>query len=351
VRTVGAIVVALMAWMVAGVVPASGSLPAATDESLDTALALLEYVPETDRPSCARSDPSTLGDGTFADAAAILRCVPSHDGVTEVLYVAYPDAATLGAAYARYSVSGLPSADGVNVVCNTEGTWSFGDGTDAGRDACFVSTEADGVSVAKMVWTADAISVLGYAINTDGDGDALKRWWNDEAGPLQEPTAVDGVASFAAADRKAAGRRLVKRLARTDARGCELRDADVSDAYSTDEAEWAWMPWVQAQVICRLPKSALYVTQVAPGDATAGYWVAFRDGLTDSGYESPSAAACSDARPHEVRGEQVGELWCWYYQQTLWASFYDYETGVVTSATIPVKPARAVAFLERHGLI
>jgi hypothetical protein len=308
-------------------------------------------VPEADRASCARSDPSTLGDGTFGDALAILRCLPAHEGVSEVLYVAYPDAATLGAAYDRYVVSGLPSADGVTVACNTEGTWSYGDGTDAGRDACFVSTESDGVSVAKMVWSTDAISVLGYAINTDGDGDALKRWWNDEAGPLQEPTAVEGVASFDPADRETAGRRLVKQLARSNATRCKLRDADVVDAYSVDDAEWQWMPWVSAQVTCTLPKSAVYVTKVTPGESTYGYWVAVRDLLTDSEYESPSASACDRERPYERNGTQVGELWCWYYQNTLWASFYDLDRGVVTSATIPVRPARAVRFLEQQGLL
>ena len=52
-----------------------------------------------------------------------------------------------------------------------------------------------------------------------------------------------------------------------------------------------------------------------------------------------------------AKGDKVGEVGCWYYHQTLWAAWYDNQTGVVGAASIPGKTAGALLdYLDRTKL-
>ncbi len=138
-----------------------------------------------------------------------------------------------------------------------------------------------------MVWTGQASNILGLAASSTNDGAALKNWWNTSSGPLEQPDSVQ-FASMQAADRKAAGAALVHQTSKFVTK-CKLRDADPS-IYTPDDAEWALLPWVAAQELCKIPnRGDVYYTQVTP-DTAHGFWIASRRGLTDTGYPSNEAS-------------------------------------------------------------
>ena len=318
--------------------------------AVEQAQELLQYVPSDHRASCARQEPSTFADGIFSDAVAIVKCEQPADAVDSMIYVKYGSADQMATEYADIVPDGLPASDGTATVCPVESTWRYGDGADAGRDACFVSTNEDGENVAKMVWTADAPVILGYAFNVRGDGAGIKQWWNDSAGPLEKAEADPGLADLTPAGRKAAGKALIQQAPKA-ATKCKLRDADPTE-YVDDDAEWAWLPWLSAEVICQTNpgKGSVYYAQVTADNAEA-FWNAFHESLTDEEYGPKHPAVCKEPQPLVRAGDEVGAVACWYYHQTLWAAWYDRTTGIVGAASIGnMTPKGLLDYLDRNQL-
>ncbi len=329
----------------------AGTAHAASSNALSGATeaqTLLGYVPSDHRSLCSREDPADFAGGSFESATAIVKCENPADGVDGLVYALYADAGQLADAYQSKIPQGLPAADGTSTSCPAEATWHYVDATtDAGRDACFVVNDSDGNPVAKVVWTADASDILGYAFNDEGDGAAVKQWWNDDAGPLAEPEADDGLADLTAAGRTEAAKALIRRVPKA-ATKCEPRNAK---GYTSHEPEWAWLPWLGAVVNCTSPDKGLaYFAQVTP-DTARNYWTAFHDELTDEEYGPKHPAVCKEPKPITDHGKQVGELACWYYHQALWAAWYDETTGIVGAAQVPnASPQQLLDYVDEHHL-
>ncbi len=350
----GAAVVLAVSGAVAGVGAGVGAATAGTAHAAQTnglsgaaeTQTLLGYVPSDHRGLCSRQDPAEFADGSFESATAIVKCEHPADGVDGLVYALYADAGQLAAAYQSKIPQGLPVTDGTSTSCPAEATWHYVDATtDAGRDACFVVNDSDGNPVAKVVWTSDASNILGYAFNDEGDGAAVKQWWNDQAGPLAAPEADDGLADLTPAGRTAAAKALIRDLPEAMTK-CKARNAKT---YATDEPEWAWLPWLGADVLCKVPdKGVVYLAQLAPGTAH-DYWNAFRDNLTDEDYGPKHPAVCKEATPLTRRGEQIGEVACWYYHQALWAAWYDETTGIVGGASVSKTPQQLLDYVQ-HDL-
>ncbi len=321
-------------------------------EAVERTQELLGYIPSDHRHYCARVDPETFADGNFGSPAAIVYCDDPAEGVNNVVYVQYDDPAEAPARYAMAVPVGLPENDGSSSSCPGQGTWHFADAEDqtAGSDACSIGPGPDGSQIATMAWTSDAQNILALALNYDGDGAKLKQWWNDSAGPLSEPETDDELADLSRATRKAVSTRLADRTPPV-VKTCDIEGADISD-YNPDQPEWAWLPWLDGHVICTTPgKGRVDLYQLAPDNA-ADFAGDARAYLTDDDYPGTKhPAVCDEAHALVRHGDEVGNVACWYYHDTLWAVWYDSETGVVGEAAIPGKsPSELLAYLKRTKL-
>jgi hypothetical protein len=344
-------VLALAAAGLGMVTPAAGATtPQATAES-DPALVateqLLAYVPSDARATCARRDPSSFSSGSYQAAMAVVDCASPTDGVDEVIYALYPQSATLTHDYGSIVPTGLAPMT-VSDGCTGAGDWNYKDQTSGGHDACFTITPEGHDPIGEMAWTGEASHILGLAVSTTDNGSALKEWWNKSAGPLEQPDVVK-FASIVARDRKAAGKALVKQTSRAVSK-CKLRDG-VWTLYTPDDAEWAWLPWLSAEELCNVPGGVVYYAQVQP-DAAYGFWAAFREHLTDTGYPSTKhPAVCKTPRDLlNVQNQAVGQVHCWYFHTTLWASWYNRETGVVGAVSVATTPQKIYGYLNQHKL-
>ena len=93
----------------------------------------------------------------------------------------------------------------------------------------------------------------------------------------------------------------------------------------------------------------MYLAQLAPGTAH-DYWNTFRDNLTDEDYGPKHPAGVQGPTPLTRRGEQVGEVACWYYHQALWAAWYDETTGIVGAGCGVEDPPTAARLRDEHHL-
>jgi hypothetical protein len=339
-----------------GVVADSPEAHAASEdvEAVQRTQDLLGYVPSDHRRYCSRIDPETFADGNFGSPIAIVYCDDPAEGVDSVVYAQYEDPNEARARYDQALPDGLPESDGTSTnQCPSQGEWHFADAEDetAGSDACSISEGPDGDPIATMAWTSDENGILALAVNSDGDGPTLKQWWNDNAGPLAEPEVDDELADLTPARRKAVSTRLANRTPDI-VKSCEIEGADVSE-YTPGQPEWEWLPWLDAHVICKTttPKRGrVDLFQLAPDNA-GDFANAFRDHLTDDEYGSKHPAVCEEAHPIVRNGEEVGEVGCWYFHQTLWAGWYNHDTGVVGAAAIPgVSPSELLSYLKRNKL-
>lgn len=311
---------------------------------------LIASVPEDHRATCARTDQSDFADGTFEDASALITCFHPTADIESVVYAQYePD--DVANQFDGLVPDDVPEGSGEQ--CPSTGTWHYGDQVDAptaGQVACFLPTASDGTELAWVVWTNDELGILGQAVNVAADGAAAKRWWLDSSGPLAEPDAVTGFADLTPAGRKASGRRLIRQAGSTTT-NCKLRDAVIDGEYTPDTAEWHWLPWLAAEVICKAPrKGAVYYMQLTPETAPQ-YWNQARLYLSDEEYGPEHPAVCDEPQPVTNGGKQIGEVQCWYYHQTLWASWYDQRRGVVALITANVSPKQLYDYLEDNDLV
>ena len=346
---VGVLALALVGvGMVAPSAPASTPRARAGGDSLDSTETLLTYLPSKVRATCVRRDPSSFAQGSYQAALAVVECESPADGIDDLVYALYPDGATLTHDYQTIVPTGLADM-AVSDGCTGAGDWSYKDQTPGGNDACFTTTLEGSDPVAEMAWTGQASNILGLAASFTNDGTALKNWWNTSSGPLEQPESVQ-FASMEAADRKAAGDALVHQTSKFVTK-CKLRDADPS-LYTPDDAEWALLPWVAAQELCKTPnRGVVYYTQVTP-ETARGFWIASRTALTDAGYPGTKhPAACKKARDLlNAKNQPIGKVQCWYFHDTLWANWYDSTTGVVGAASASTTPQKIFDYLNQYRI-
>jgi hypothetical protein len=344
-----AVTVAGSAALGAEMVPAAAERSAAA--GVEAAQELLAFIPSDHRRWCSRVDPETFADGNFGDPGALVVCSDPAVGVASVAYARYDDPAEALARYQSAIPAGLPESDGSSTDCPSQGTWHFPEAPDetVGSDACSIGTQ-NGRDIATMAWTYDAEGILGLAFNDRADGAALKQWWNDFAGPLQQPEVDDEFASVSRAVRREVGTRLAESSPAV-VKTCELRGVDVGE-YGVDEPEWSWLPWLHGSATCRTAGKGRVDYFQLNGDDVADFAADYRTYLTDDEYPStPHPATCETAKPLVRRGGEVGKIVCWYYQKTLWALWYDEERGTVGTASIPRLTARQLlTYLERNKL-
>ena len=334
---------------VAPAAPASTPRASASgDPSLEPTETLLTYLPSTVRHTCARRDPSSFAQGSYQAALAVVESAPPAGGIDELVYTLYPEGASLTRDYQTIVPTGLADMS-VSDGCTGAGDWVYEDQTPGGNDACFTTTPEGSDPIAEMAWTGQASNILGLAASFTNDGATLKNWWNTSSGPLAQPDPVE-FASTVAADRRAAGHTLVRQTSKFVTK-CELRDAHVSE-YTSDTAEWAWLPWVAAEELCKVPKrGVVYYTQVTP-ETALGFWISVRDTLTDAGYPGTKhPAACKEPRDLlDAKDQTIGKVQCWYYHSTLWASWYDSTTGVVGAASANTTPQNIFDYLNTYKI-
>ncbi len=329
--------------------PPAGAATSEANPDLQAAWDLAAYVPRADRGTCIRVDPKDFANGDFSDAEAVLSCNATADVVDGLIYAKYPTAEALQAAYTANIPAGLPTGE-TGTPCPVETTWSYA-GEGGGSDACFVNdfTNSDGEAgtLAKVVWTADDQLILGFAVSEAGDADALKKWWSEESGPLKDPDSA-GLATLTETAYAKAGKKLAA-AAPAAAKKCKTLDASLDEENAAaDSPDYLLRPWIAAEIDCSVPKGSVRFVQVDPAQAEA-YSSYLQSYLFDSEYPGlQTPAACDEPADLQQGKKTVGQIQCWYYQDTLWVGWYNEKTGVVGGLSSGLSPAAALKYAKAN---
>jgi hypothetical protein len=129
--------------------------------------------------------------------------------------------------------------------CPSEDTWEL-DNTTAGRVACFYATMEGATAIPETVsrvWTDDQHNIIAFAVSARGDVDAvaLRKWWLDQAGPLQNAEDVPGLTPTSAAAIARARTDLLRHIPKN------LR----SDCATTTRSEERDRLWVRVEFGCQ----------------------------------------------------------------------------------------------------
>ncbi len=210
---------AAVATLVAATVGGDAVAPAAADDvgKNDAVRSLLSYVPTGHRYHCHAQDPTDPAAYTTEitdDSASIsgaLSCGPD-DTASYIGYWQFTDAAAMDRTFDRFVTGNTASTEN----CPADGTWGFGDATN-GRIGCFLTA----AKAAVRVWTDDRTLILAEAALEDGNSDTfeLRKWWKDEAGPLEEADDT-GLTEL---DRSRS-RALLKRVPERTRDSCSIKD-------------------------------------------------------------------------------------------------------------------------------
>jgi hypothetical protein len=144
----------------------------ATAPPVDVVVAVPRWVPADVAATCRARGRSLSG--------AVVDCTPGR-GIDGLLYRAFASVAALRAAYASEGTragGGGPSACAQGTP--EERSWSAAGAParPAGRYRC-----SRVVGRARLVWTDEAVRVLGVATRADGDLRSLYQWWTTVPGP------------------------------------------------------------------------------------------------------------------------------------------------------------------------
>ncbi|MFN8028605.1 MAG: hypothetical protein U0W40_20295 [Acidimicrobiia bacterium] len=328
----------------------AGAAQADASPELTAAAELASYLPLDQRGECARVDPTTFAEGRYANASAVASCLDVAADVDRLLYVRFASLADLQQAYSEQLPAGISTGES-GTPCPVETTWSY-DGEGGGNDACFTDTitpdGGDATTVAKMVWTAEDQLILGFAVNDAADADALKKWWSDSSGPLQEPD-TEGLAPLTAAAWAKDGKRLIGTLPAAVSK-CKTLDAPFADESLRDREDpsYAYAPYLATEVDCSAPKGSVRYSQLTP--ETAARFAGFlRLYVYDSEYPGlKKPAVCRQTTDLKVGKKTVGEILCWYNQDTLWVAWYNDRTGVVGGYTTSRSPVDALKYARAN---
>lgn len=330
----------------AAAVPTAKHVDPTVDPSLAAVEGLLTSVPSDAREACYQIDTATAFASAYSDATAGVECDAPAQGVDRVVYLQYPDAATMNAAAGAEKPVGLGAAD-LNAPdsCSGTATWSYHDGGAGGSDACF-STTVDTRTFANIVWTADTPTIFGIATSFTDDGPAVKKWWNSSSGPLETP---DDVTNFASSDQKvsAAASKSLVRGAGKAATGCQSTIGLVAPG----DLEWPWLAWMAAAEKCAVPQhGALYLAKLNRGSVSA-FEAYLHQYLTDTSTTKHPAACKTPRDVLDSHNKKVGRLECWYQGDTLYAGWYATDTDVVGAVTVNTTPQKIFDYLDKYKLL
>jgi hypothetical protein len=241
--TAGALVLAAPA----GAQSSSSPTPAAVRE-------LVGSIPDPQRNQCQITDPATEGTVVAAEVSSIramVRCY-SVNKLQNLWYVLMDSADATNRLYRSQAGTFDPAAPyrDDDAECPGETTWGFGDAKNDGMLACYYSgqnldgTTHDESSV--LVWSYPAGNIVAVAETQYGDTDAsaLKKWWNDDAGPLSRPGRVTGFIDWTVRDRRAE-QTLLKHVPKAIRGSCLIKDR------SPDAPFVGARFWASAVVSCK----------------------------------------------------------------------------------------------------
>ena len=154
--------------------PVTTETPSGPSQSVE---GVLLNVPAAYRPNCAPLDdlPTGATDG--------VRCFPETDADV-VEYIAFDDVRAMQDHYLNeVDDGGVEPNTGIQCPPASEGGYQ---GAERGRLRCFVSDDG----FANVQWTNEDLRVFTYGTRSDGDLDALYRWWfSASSGPVDPDAA------------------------------------------------------------------------------------------------------------------------------------------------------------------
>ena len=267
-RVAGIVVVALVVGSLAvpgaaARTPEVGTAAGANDAVID----LLSYIPADVRGSCQ------IGELTAEDAgrdwvplapsiSAYVECEPGNGEVHLSTFTKFTNLAAMNQLYDGF-VGFAPETPTQSEAgqCPENTTWRFRN-VPAGRILCrFGTTSGTGGQVAEYaqrIWTYDDALVLGVGQAPAAEAPALYEWWDEEAGPLQEPEEVVGLASRSPSRIAAAEKRLRSQIPRDQRAACV--PVDIDDPQSTRPLFYRLRLFVQAAFDCDRVEGATSLT-------------------------------------------------------------------------------------------
>jgi hypothetical protein len=254
--------------LVAGAIASTAPAGADTDTVGDAARELVRLIPADQRYQCFianPADPTDVGTQIAAAAASItafVECGPS--GAADYIgYAQMTSADAMNGLYLHFANGGSGAGRSPEGNCPSEGTWKLDDVV-AGRVACYYSTQgSEGTAIPETVsrvWTDDQDNIISFAVAPHGNIDAvaLRKWWLENAGPLDEPVDAPGITSGSASELRRSRAALLAQVPKPIRSSCTA----VDPAIERDRA------WTAAELSCDAGSSTgvseLYYAAVDP---------------------------------------------------------------------------------------
>jgi hypothetical protein len=347
-----------LASVVLVVAATTGALVVATgvahaDSQEDAARKLVAYVPKDERNKCSIQDPTKTFPPVVAEAASVsarLDCGPDGDA-QQLTYFQFTNADAMNRAYTGMSAGtvGKPyrSEEG---KCPGEQTWGFNNGDD-GRVACDYSTSTiSGDPIAETVyrvWTYDRANILAFASAPVGNVDAvaLRKWWLNNAGPLEEAGTVTGLAQPSTVSTHDAEQRLLKHVPKSMRKSCAaIPRQQIDNRFPTFYQDRLW---ANAAVSCTPTKPGAQLVSYVDVDPAVidGYFATYVPP------ESTRSGDCPDfGTYHQGKGSKrrlVGQYSCYFSTNVGGAKVASYawsdrKLGIIAIATNSTADATAL---------
>lgn len=289
---------------------------AADRRETDAARQLLAFVPTEIRPSCRIVDLQQSLDAEplvrYAhDITVAVQCVPPA-GADAVTYVQAESAQRANRLYRAFAPKRRLTRTNRAASCEGAETYSLGNGKPTvGHDVCYFETNVfvgDAHPVA-IDWTYAPRAIYVQSYRSDGDAQALRDWWSDIAGPLQDPQNARIPAPQTAGEGAASYRALLHHLpeaVRSTCRRASLQDdapPSVADA----------RVWVDAAADCHddatgIDASFLHFTWNAPLDSEYRRMSEPLGGGQAS--PAPGSSGCPTSGTWQYDGTDVGPFAC-----------------------------------------
>jgi hypothetical protein len=320
----------------AGVLAVAGPAGAETPPpSMALTRELIGSIPQSQRHHCQLADPAEEGTIIAAEVASIramTRCYSINDLAT-LWYVLMDSPDSTARLYRSYSGTFDPAAPyrDEDAQCPGETTWGFGEVKDDGMVACYYTARnLDGSPHEEstvLVWTYTAGNILGLAETTHGDADAaaLKDWWRDDAGPLENPTPVKGIADWTKRDRDAE-KALLSHVPKSVRGSCVVKDRALDGAFARARL------WSHAVVDCK--SGSIDVAYAAMNPDVVENYV---DQFTPSAEGDPCPASGTWSEGKGKKRRTVGNYVCFVHtnddgSQTAWLIWSHRGLGIAATA-------------------
>lgn len=305
---------------------------------LAAARELVGSIPESQRDHCQMSDPATEGSVLAAEAASIramARCY-TVGKLSTLWYILMDTPDSTNRLYRAYAGTFDPTAPyrDADAQCPGETTWGFGATKDDGMLACYYGTaDLDGTPHAEsalLVWSYPAGKIIGLAETAAGDADAsaLKKWWNDDAGPLAQPTGVKGLVDWRARNR-GAEQTLLSHVPKATRGSCVVQGLNTGGSF------FGARLWTTAVVNCTSDK-----VKVAYGSMNPAVVENFVDEFTPAQQTDPCPASGTWSEGKGKKRHTVGNYACFIQantdgSQTAWMIWSQRKLGIAVTASLP----------------